>query len=1031
MSVALLTSSLACSKGGGDFDDLSAGNISEVDTTTISQFIPDSGTVVIQQGATEQFFVTASAPLGRAVALTWKLDGTTVQSGSSNNFNLTGLPSNIGDHVLQVIATDGVSSDSKSWSVKINGPPVLTKLTTATPKVTIGNDDDGNPFETFIEVQAIDPNGDSLNFTWKLNGLASPYLTSVTPTIANTGRARLIGHSSILGSVNISVEVDDGSASSSENWVADVNYFPMACNQLTQGKICTYAGNPNIGQGANPDESQVGIRIRPLGVAIDELNNVFIADNVNNVIWYWNRSGASVTRLAVTVPAGQMKVVAGNGEALSGTNGIALEKEINAPRGVAWAPDGSGGGTLWISEYPNHKVKYVDNAGIIRHQTSITTCNNPSGLSAFNNKIYIACLGTHRVVEWDIIADSMSVVVGSTSGYTDNVAVGSGRLNAPHDVFADADGLYIADQNNHRIRFVRWPTAIGNKSFWNNSISVAPGFIRTIMGSGAAGDDQDQAPLNKDVPQPVGIVVVNNKIFVTTVSSNRDHLIVGNNTGGNYVLGNLTIPDSIAKVVTLYTGANNAGGYNGSGVPVESARVRDPYLVAYSSADDTIFFADYSNYRLRELRLSDGKIYDRVGSGDLRNGNNGFSENPTLLTLINNPGGVAWDATSDSLFYVDMNNNVIRKVSKYGLISAVYGSGTNGTPLTDNDLPSNVTTQITYDSNVYTSGLQALSDGSLLVLNAQGHNLRAWNRSVSTSPFANTFIGSNRVSTIAGDILDPLTGTGPTAVDPVPPAQLASLSTQFRFPTDVAAHEVTHPTTGAVTLRTIFIVDQGNHCVRQFQDVNNGVYSDALSTAVGICNYTNNINTGGGYNGNDNSDPTALQLNRPHGIAVDADGGVYIADTMNNRIRYWNRGSTPKTIAGTTIPAGGVKTVVCRDGNNASGDDSNGVPADLAYCFRPFGLAYFKNSTTEKLCYSQFWSHNIRCLDVTNGTVSTIAGGGTKVISLGYTFGFEQEGINATDARLYNPKALSFDQYGDLYFSEQTNQIIRKIKLSP
>lgn len=1017
----------SCKTGDGDFEDLSGGAVSEVDTTTITQFIPDSGAALIQQGDTQQFFITAVAPLGRPVTIVWKLNGSIVQSGVNPGFIMTGDSSNIGTHELEVTASDGITADTKSWSVKVNGPPVLTKITQTTPKVSIGNDDDGNPYETFIEVQALDPNSDNLTYTWKLDGLPSSYLTSVAATISNTGRARLVGHDSIAGSVNISVEVSDGSSSSTESWVAEVNYFPMACNQLTQNKICTYAGNPNIGQGQNPDESQVGIRIQPISAVVDDLNNIFIADYVNSIIWYWNRSNVAVTRLGVTIPAKQLKVVAGNGDATSGTNGTALEKGLYYPRGLAWIPDGSGGGTLWISEFNGNKVKYVDNGGTIRHETGIS-CSRPAGMSVYNNVLYVACYNNHRVVAWDLINQTSSIVAGNGSaGFSGDGGVPtSARLRNPHDVFADADGLYIADLNNYRVRFVRWASAGTNKVFWagGTSVSVAPNTIRTIMGNGSSGDNNNQTPTNKHIPQPSGIVVVNDLVFVTTIHSNRDHIIVGNNSGSNFTFGNVTVPDSIAKVVSFHTGANNAGGYNGSGVPSESARIRDPYHLAYSATDNSIYVADYSNRRYRELRLSDGKLYDRVGSGDARNGNNGPVENPTLLTLLNSPGGLAWDRTSDSLFYSDQSNRFIRRVSKYGLIAAVYGDGANNLPTSDNDLPSNVSAMTTYNGNLYMNGISALVDGSILALNGYGHNLRVWNRSDASASFANVFMGSNRVSTIAGDILNPLSGAGPENVDPVAPNSQSALSTRFYYPTGVAAHE-TVDGNGNVTSRTIYVVDQGNHCVRRIAD------SGALSTVAGQCVYTSNLNTGGGFNVNDAADPTTVQFNRPHDVAVDQYGNLFISDTINDRIRYVNLSSTDsRTIGGITIGPGQIKTVVCRDGWAVSGDAEDGAVADLARCYRPMGLAYYKDDAKELLCYTQFWRHNVRCVNLATGQVNTVAGGHTLTPRIGYTFGFEQEGINGTDASLNYPKALTFDTEGDLYISEQGNHIIRKLKLS-
>lgn len=1015
-----------CKQGNGSFEDLSGGAVSEVDATTITQFIPDSGSAIIQQGDTQQFFVTAVAPLGRSVTLTWKLNGQVMQEGPSQGFSLSGQVSNIGDHNLEVTAGDGISVDTKSWAVKVNGPPTLSKITTSTPKVSIGQDDDGNDYETFIEVQAIDPNSDSLTYTWKLNGVTSPYLTSVTPISANSGRARLVGNEDIVGSVNISVEVSDGTVSSSESWNAEINYFPMACNQLTQNKICTYAGSPNIGQGLNPDESQVGIRIQPRASTFDEYNNAFISDYVNNVIWYWNRSNASVTRLGVTIPAKQMKVVVGNGDASSGSNGNALEKGLNSPHGLAWISDGSGGGTLWISEYAGNKVKYVDNGGTIRQETGIS-CSRPAGMSVYNDKLYVACYNSHRVIEWDLINQTASIFAGSSAGFSgDGGAPASARIRNPNDVFANADGVYIADYGNDRIRFIRWGGAGSNKVFWSagTSVTVAPNTIRTIIGNGSSGDNTNVTPTSKHCPEPTGVVAVNNIIYVTTRHSNRDHVIVANNSGGAFSIGSMSVSDSRAKVATFHTGSNNAGGYNGSGVPIESARVRDPWHIAYSSIDQSLYISDYSNRRFREIRLSDGKLYDRVGSGDARNGNNGPIENPTLLTLLNSPGGVTWDKTSNSLFYSDQNNRIVRRVSQFGLISGVYGDGSNSAPTSDNDLPSNVSAQTTYSGNTYMNGLFALLDGSLLILNGSGHNLRAWNRSKSSTSFASVYMGANRVSTIAGDILDPLSGAGPINVNPIAPATQAALTTQFYYPTGVSAHEIVDGS-GNVTSRSIYVVDQGNHCVRKIDDNGN------LSTVAGECIYSSNINSDGGFNVNDGNDPTTVKLNRPHDVIADHRGNIYIADTFNNRIRYVNFTASAVSIGGISVGPGQIKTVVCRDGWSGSGDAEDGAVADLARCYRPMGLAYYKGATQEWLCYSQFWRHNVRCLNLIDGKIRTVAGGHTLTAPAGFTFGFEQEGIDGTAARLMNPKGLTFDENGDLYISEQGNHIIRKLKLSP
>ncbi|MGE0763085.1 MAG: hypothetical protein AB7N80_07400 [Bdellovibrionales bacterium] len=1027
----------ACSGGSGDFDPLAGGNISDTVATTISSSLPDSGSVTIQQAQTQQFFVTAAAPLGAPITYTWALNGVVVQTGSLSSYGITATVGNIGTHTLLITATDGATSDSKTWSVKVNGPPVLTKLSTDTPKVTADiNPDTGLPYEIYIEASVNDPNNDNITYTWRLNGAASDYLISSggSNTLA---RARLIGNQSIVGSLNISVEASDGSATATTTWTAEVNYFPMACNQLTPGTICTYGGNPNIGQGRNPLESSVGIRTQIIAEAADEVGNFFLADYANNAVWYWNKTNTDVVRLGITIPANQMKVVAGSGEATSGTNGKAIEKGLYNPRGLYYVPDGFGG-NLYISEWSGSKVKWVDATGTMRQVTAIASCSNPAGLAYYSGYLYVACYGSHRVGRYDVLNEvwTANFLGNGTNSYTgDGGAPASATMANPYGVFADADGLYVSALSHHRIRFVRW-SGLADKVFFGVT-TVVQNTVRTIIGDGTAtNNNNDQAPLSLKIGGPTGVQVDDDVIFMSMINGNRDYVSAANNTGSDVVIGAVTVAANRARHLTYYTGADVVG-YNGSGIPMTSGRINNPYSIYLDATNSVLWISDYSNNRFRKIDLTASRLYDQVGSGDTRAGNNGSAELASNLHLFNNPSGLGWDANSRNLYVVDQNNQMIRKISPYGLMSTVYGSGSAGNPTQDNDVPSNVLTDLAYSGNASNAGLFCSADGSLLTVNPNGgRTVRAWNRSTATQAFGGVFISANRVSTIAGDYTNPLAGAITANVAPIYPATSSATTARFYFPTDITAYELRDSGTGAVTSRTFFVADQGNHCIREIDNDGN------MHTAAGICVYRNTVTNPNSGGTNNNADPWTVELNRPHGVVNDSIGNLWVADTFNDKIRYYNRSAGAVTIAGIVVNAGKMATIVCRDGNNVTGDTGENVAADLARCYRPTDLAYFKSSTAEYLCYSQFWAHNVRCLNLTAGNaeygrIRTVAGSGQATQQPGYTFGYEQEGIPGfaaagTAARLYNPKDITFDHLGDLYISDHTNQMVRKLRfLSP
>lgn len=174
------------------------------------------------------------------------------------------------------------------------------------------------------------------------------------------------------------------------------------------GTITTVAGTGE--PGSSPDGTPaIEARLAspsdhmPLGLALDGAGRLLITDQGNNRIWMIDEQG-------------RLRTVAGSGEwEFSGDGGPATEAGVNGPLDIAIGPDGS----LYITTHTHgsegHRVRMVDEDGVI------------------------------------------STIAGTaTSGYSgDGGPATEGELNIPAGVAIGPDGnLYIADGLNNVIRMV-------------------------------------------------------------------------------------------------------------------------------------------------------------------------------------------------------------------------------------------------------------------------------------------------------------------------------------------------------------------------------------------------------------------------------------------------------------------------------------------------------------------------------------------------------------------------------------------------
>jgi len=151
----------------------------------------------------------------------------------------------------------------------------------------------------------------------------------------------------------------------------------------------------------------------------------------------------------------------------------------------------------------------------------------------------------------------------------------------------------------------------------------------------------------------------------------------------------------------------------------------------------------------------------------------------------------------------------------------------------------------------------------------------------------------------------------------------------------------------------------------------------------------------------------------PEGIAVGADGSVYVSDYSGQRVFRLQKNGSLAVVAGTGVFAEG-------------GDGGPATKADLQ---GPTGMAFDRSGN---LYVADTWADRVRRIDPSR-IIATIAGSGPTTLERA-TYsnpdpneGFSGDGAPATAARFYAPRGLAFDSHGTLYVADSFNGRVRPI----
>jgi hypothetical protein len=453
--------------------------------------------------------------------------------------------------------------------------------------------------------------------------------------------------------------------------------------------------------------------------------------------------------------------------------------------------------------------------------------------------LYIADQNNHRIRKVSPATGVISTVAGTgTGGFLgEGGPATAARLYAPAGVAVDGAGnVLIVDQSNHRIR----------------KVTIATGIISTVAGSGVLdfqGDNGLATAAGLKLPAAVA-VDSSGALYIADEYNHRIRKVAA---------------ATVRPLLMTTLAGTGTAGYNGDGVAT-AAMLYNPTGVAVDYAGN-VYIADRNTHRIRKINTATGLLSTVAGTGMAGYLGNG---GPATAATLYNPAGVAVDGAGN-VYIADHNNQRIRKITiATGVISTVAGSGAAGF---SGDGGAATTAALLLPTGVAVDAV-----GNIYIADQFNHRIRK------------VTAATGLISTVAGN------GTAGVAGDGA-----AATSAQLNYPTGV----------GLDGAGNIYIADRNNHRIRK------------VTAATGVI--TTYVNTGGtgGYTG-EAVPASAARLYFPSGVAVDASGNVYVADQFTMRIRK------------ITAATGLISTVAGSENVGFGGDGGVASAGQLNY---PFGVA--------------------------------------------------------------------------------------------
>jgi len=576
-------------------------------------------------------------------------------------------------------------------------------------------------------------------------------------------------------------------------------------------------------------------------------------------------------------------------------------------------------------------------------------------------------------------------------------------FHTPQAITLDALGnMYVADTNNNKIRKI-----------------TAAGVVSTLAGSGSFGSANGIGTV-ASFNFPTGIAVdASGNVYVADSFNNKIRKITS------------------AGIVSTLAGSitNASGNLDGTGT---AASFNSPKGVAVD-ASGNVYVADSFNHKIRKITPA-GLVSTFAGSGS-----NGSADGTGILATFSSPTGLAID-TSGNVYVADKGNDEIRKITPLGVVTTLAGAA-GFQPFPGSADGIGIAARFNYPF-----GVAVDASGNVYVADTDNHKIRKITATGVVSTFAGSGVSSliidgagvvakfnsptgvvvdasgnlyvadsnhnvirkitttGMVSTFAGSGAQGSTdGTGLISLNAPSGVAIDALGNMYVTNTDnYKIRKIT--SAGAVSSFVgsgAFGSADGIGTTASFKSPT-GIAVDASGTVYIADTYNHKIRkitaaglvstfAGSGAQGSDDGAGAVASFNTPSGVAVDASGNVYVADRGNNKIRK--------------ITAAGLVSTLAGSNDNTTGNtDGTGTAASFNW---PFGVAV---DILGNVYVADCYNYKIRKITAA-GVVSTLAGSGTAG---------NADGLG-TVASFVNPYGITVDVSGNVYVTDIAYNVIRKI----
>ena len=569
----------------------------------------------------------------------------------------------------------------------------------------------------------------------------------------------------------------------------------------------------------------------------------------------------------------------------------------------------------------------------------------------------------------------------------------------------DAQGdLLFADPSNQRIRKI-------DRS----------GIISTVAGNGVSGYSGDGGPATAaslSFPEELALDAAGN-------------LYIGDFS--NFVIRQIDTSGIIHTIA-----GNHTNGYSGDGGPATAAQMGNPQAVAVDG-NGNVYIGETSQH-VRKVDPN-GIITTIAGNGMNGNAGDGGPATSAAVGFVEGllfNSGLLYISNASSIWSLDLGSDLIHLIANTSIGQGFGGDGGLATAAFFNfplgmaldhqgnlfvaDSENNRIREIAADSQIVTTiaggyvgdGMQARQasldlqsqgahisfdrTGSLYIADGAGGRVRK----VSPNGIITTVAGNGTLG-YSGDggpaTSAQLSSPGAVGVDSVGNVFIADFANGVRKVDTNGTISTLHPN-GLPFFGGPFLFEPGAGLAIDASD--NIFVSDGLTVVWKIDPSNNATIVAGTYFGfgfgGDGGPATQALLLLPAGIAVDANGNLYIADWLNNRVRRVD-------------PFGVITTVA---GNGVQGFSGDGGPATAASLSLPTDVAV---DPAGNLYIADWINFRIRVVDL-SGTIQTLVGAPT--------FGYNGDHLPANQTSVF-PGSVTISPTGQLHFADMTSGRVRKV----